>query len=70
MLVLSFFLKAEPEAYRVSQARGQIRATAAGHSHSNLGSELRLWHMPQLIAMLGPYPTEQGQGSNLQLHGS
>ena len=26
-------------AYRSSQARGQIRATVAGHSHSNMGSQ-------------------------------
>ena len=28
-----------PVAYEVSQARGQIRDVAAGHSHSHSGSE-------------------------------
>ena len=42
-----FFLlivKAAPVAYESSQARGQIRATAAGlhHSHSNVGSKPHL----------------------------
>ena len=57
-------------AYGGSQARGQIEAVAAGlhHGHSNARSELRLQPIPQLIAM--PDPLEQGQGSNLQPHGS
>ena len=46
MQLLSFFLlfRAAPVAYGGSQARGQIRAAAAGlhHSHSNMGSEPRL----------------------------
>ena len=35
---------AAPAAYESSQARGRIRAAAAGphHSHSNIGSELLL----------------------------
>ena len=54
---ISFFLfffffclfRAIPTAYGSSQARGQIRAIAAGlhHSHSNVGSEPCLWHTPQ-----------------------
>ena len=47
---------AAPAAYGRSQARGQIRAAAASlrHSHSNTGSEPRLWPTPQLTAT--PYP--------------
>ena len=39
-----------------SQARGRIRAVAAGlcYSHSNSGSELRLGPTPQLTATLDP----------------
>ena len=33
-------------------------------------SEPRLGPTPQLTAMPDPYPTEQGQGSNPQSHGS
>ena len=60
-----------PSAYGSSQARSWIRATAAGlcHSHSNTGSEPHLWPTPQLMAMPGLWPTEQGQRSNLQPHG-
>ena len=54
-----------------SCVRGQIRAIAAGlhHSYSNLGSESCLWPMPQFTAPPDPSPTEQGQWSNLSLHG-
>ena len=50
----TFFFRAAPAAYGHSQARGQIRATAASlhYSHSNTGSELRLWRMPQLTALV------------------
>ena len=43
-----------------SQARGQIRATAAGlyHSHSNVGSGLHLQPTRQLTATPDPQPTE------------
>uniref|UniRef100_A0A8D0W525 Phenazine biosynthesis-like domain-containing protein n=1 Tax=Sus scrofa TaxID=9823 RepID=A0A8D0W525_PIG len=34
--------RAAPAAYVSSKARGQIKAVAAGHSHSSTGSELRL----------------------------
>jgi len=56
----------------ISQARGLIGdvATSLCQSHSNMGSEPRLQPTPQLTAMLDPYPTEQGQGSNPQPHGS
>ena len=53
-----FFLlfRATPMAYGSSQARGQIRATAAGlcHSHSNAGSKPCLQPTPQLPAMPDP----------------
>ena len=47
---------ATPVAYGSSQARGQIRAAAAGlhHSHSNTRSELRL--QPTLPLMAKPDP--------------
>ena len=66
------FSLAAPKAYGGSQARGQIRAVAAGlcHSHSNAGSEPHPRPTPQLTAMPDPQPTEHGQGSNLQRHGS
>ena len=53
------------------QARAPIRATAASlrHSHSNLGSETRLWPTPQFMAMPNPQPSEQGQGWNMHPHG-
>ena len=43
-LLLFNFFRAAPAAYGSSQARGGIRAAAAGlhHSHSNTGSEPRL----------------------------
>ena len=42
-------------AYGGSQAKGQIRAVAAGLplSHSNTGAELSLQPTPQLMAMPG-----------------
>ena len=49
-----------------SQARGLIRAVAAGlhQSHSNVGSEPHLQPAPQFMATPDPRPPEQGQGSN------
>ena len=54
-----------------SQARGWIGASAARlrHSHSNTGSQPYPQPMPQLLATLDPYPTEQGQESSLLPHG-
>ena len=48
--------RATPVAHGVSQARGLIRAVAAGlcQSHSNARSEPRLRPTPQLTAMLDP----------------
>ena len=74
-LALSFFFlflfRATPVAYGGSQPRGQIGAAAAGlcHRHSSAGSEPHLRSLLQLVATPDPQPTEQGQGSNLQLHG-
>ena len=67
------FFRDTPAAYRGSQARDRIRATAASlyttatairphHSYSNSPT-------PQLTAMLNSSPTEQSQGSNLLPHG-
>ena len=63
---------AAPSAYGGSLARGRIRAIATGlrQSHSNAGSEQCLQPKAQLTAMPDPQPTEQGQGSNPQPHGS
>ena len=54
-LVFCLF-RAAPTAYRGSQARGLIGATAAGHSHShsNTRSEPCLRPTPQLTAMPDP----------------
>ena len=51
-----FFFRAALAAYGVSQARGLIRATAAGlrHNHSNLGSEPRLQPTPQFKSTSDP----------------
>ena len=59
-------------AYGGSQARGPIRAGAASlhHSHSNARSKPCLQTTPQLTTTPDPQPTEQGQGSNPQSHGS
>ena len=59
-----------------SQARGLIGAIATSlrYSNGNARSEKcqtkqHLPPTPQLEAMLHPYPTEQGQGLNLNPHG-
>ena len=69
-----FFLlfRATPVAQGGPQAKDPIRATAASlhHSHSNARPELHLRPTPQLTATPDPKPTERGQGSNLQPHGS
>ena len=50
------FLRAAPTAYGGAQARGRIRATAAGlrHSLSNVGFEPRLRPTPQFTVMPDP----------------
>ena len=59
-----YILRAASEAHGGSQARGQIKATAAGlgHGHSNVGSEPHPQPTPQLTATLDPQPDERGQG--------
>ena len=71
LFCLFAFSRAAPEAYGGSQDRGPIRAIAASlrQSHSNAGSQPRL-RPTQLTATPDPEPTEQGQGSNLQIRGS
>ena len=60
-----------PTAHGGSQDKGPVGATAAGlHSHSNTRSEPCLRPTPQLVVTPDPWPTERGQGSNLQPHGS
>ena len=56
----SFVFRATPMACGNFQARGQIRALAAGlhHSHSNTGPKQHLWPTPQLMATPDPRPTE------------
>ena len=51
-----FLFRAAPTAYGGSQARGRIRAAAAGlpHSHSHVGSELPLQPTRQLTATPDP----------------
>ena len=61
LLLLSFCLsRTAPSAYGGSQAKGRIGAPAAGlhHSHSSVGSELRLPPTPQLTATPDAQPIE------------
>ena len=57
--------RAIPMAYGSSQARGQIRAAAAGlchsHRHSHARSEPRLWPLLQLPAIPDPYPLSKAR---------
>ena len=50
------FFRATPTGYGGSQAKGQIRTTAAGlpHSHSNARSEWHLQPVPQLMTTPDP----------------
>ena len=58
ILLLFFFFfcyfRASPMAYGGSQARGQIRAVAAGLRHSHSNSKPYLQPSPQLTAMPDP----------------
>ena len=59
LVVVVFFFclfRATSVAYGGSQARGQIKAIAAGlhHGHGNVRSELCLQPTPQLMAVPGP----------------
>ena len=56
------FFWATPSAHGGSQARGLIRASAAGHSHSNIRSELCLQHTLQF---LNPLNKARDQTRNL-----
>ena len=69
-LFVSLF-RATPTAYGGSQARGPNGgvATSLRQGHSNVGSEPHLCPTTQLMAMIDPQPTEQGQGWNLRPHG-
>ena len=60
------FFRAMDMAYGSSQARGRVRAKAAGlhHSHSVPGSEPCLQPSPWLTAMPDPQFTDRGQGLN------
>ena len=61
---------ATPAADGRSQARGQIRATGAGlsHSHSSARSEPHLQPVRQRAAMPDPHSTGRGQGSKPHPH--
>ena len=63
------FFRAAPSAGRSFQARGQIGDIAACLRHSHMGIQPHLWPIPQLLVSLDPWPTERGQGSNLQPDG-
>ena len=56
VVVVVLFFWTTPVAYGGSQARGQIRTTAADlyHRHINAGSEPSLQPTPQLMAMPDP----------------
>jgi len=66
----SFLLfRAVPAAYGSSQARGPIRASAAGlhHSHSNMGSELHLHHSSWQRQILNPLREARDLTCNLMV---
>ena len=69
LFIYLLLFRATPTAYGDSQARSQIRATAAGlrHYHSRTGSKIQ--PTPQLTATLDPQSTKRGKGSNPQAHG-
>ena len=64
-----FFFRAAPAAYRGSQARGLIRATAAGlrHSHSNVRYQLHhdLHHSSRQHLILNPLREVRDRTRNL-----
>ena len=61
-----FLFRVTPVAYGSSQARGPIRAVAAGlrYSHSSAGSKPRLRPTPQLTSMSDPQPSERARDQN------
>ena len=62
-LFVYLLFKATPRAHGSSQTEGRIGAAAASlyHSHSNVKSKPSLQPTPELMAMLDPRPTKQGQ---------
>ena len=70
--LLFTFSRAAPAACGGSQTRGLIGAVATGlrQSHSNAQSGRCLQPTSQLMATPDLQPTERGQGSNPQPHGS
>ena len=66
---LFIYFLAVPTAYGGSQARGRIRDTAAGHSHSSTRSKPHLRPTPQLTAMptLNPLSEAGDQTRNLMV---
>jgi len=61
---------ATPAVYGGSQARGLIAVASLHQNHSNIRFKLSLWPTAQPMATPDLQPTEQGQGSNPQPHGS
>ena len=66
-----FAFRVTSAVYEISQARAWIRATAAclHHSHNNVGANMCLQPTLHHEATPDPWPTEQGQVSNLHPHG-
>ena len=64
LLFIFCLFREAPTAYGSSQARGQIRVTAAGLHHSNMGSEQH-----QILTGSGPGVEQQGQELNPHPHG-
>ena len=60
---------AAPAAYGSSQARGRIRAVAAGlhQSHTNVESKPHLQPTPQLTATPDPYPLSEARDQTCNL---
>ena len=54
IIIIILFFRATGLLHGNSQARGRIRATAAGHSHSSARYKPHLQPLPQLTAMPDP----------------
>ena len=64
--LFSFFLffggwEATTVAYGSSQAKDQIGGATASLRHSHAKSELHLWPVPQLMALLDPNPLSEAR---------